>query len=36
VVAVSLTGSVQKVAFGGGTVKPVINAGDGGEFLRQK
>jgi aspartate carbamoyltransferase catalytic subunit len=26
------TGSVQKVALCGGTSKPVINAGDGGEF----
>ena len=25
------TGSVQRVALGGGTVKPVINAGDGGK-----
>jgi aspartate carbamoyltransferase catalytic subunit len=26
------TGSVQRVALNGGTTKPVINAGDGGEF----
>ena len=25
------TGSVERVALGGGTVKPVINAGDGGK-----
>lgn len=28
-----MTGSVQQVALGGGTVKPVINAGDGGMFM---
>ena len=29
------TGSVQRVALGAGTIKPVINAGDGGEFCLQ-